>query len=112
MSIVNPRWRAIDEFPGFEVSEEGEVRCWVYRGEVRNEPRRVTPYLHASNRWTVKIKNKTRHIAHLVLYAFRGGPDPKTEIEEACFLDGDPYNCHLSNLAWRIDINQPTDLLP
>jgi len=112
VSVAEPRWRAIPEFPGFEVSEEGEVRTWVFRREVRNEPRRVTPHLHSNNRWVVKIQNKTRTIAVLVLYAFRGGPDRKTEIEEVNYLDGNPYNCHLSNLAWRPNLTLPTELLP
>lgn len=105
MSAADPRWRAIAEFPGFEVSEEGEVRTWTFRGEVRNTPRRVTPHLHSNNRWVVKIQNKTRTIAVLVLYAFRGAPDPATQIEEVDYRDGNPYNCHLENLVWRTNLN-------
>lgn len=101
MSVTKPRWRGIDEFPHYEVSEEGEVRCWLWRRERLLEPRRITPHLHTTDRWIVKIRNKTRSIAVLVLLAFRGPHDNETQFGDAEFLDGDANNCHVNNLRWK-----------
>jgi hypothetical protein len=111
---AEPRWRAIDGFPGCEVSDQGEVRCWVFRGEVRNVPRRVTPHLHNNNRWIVKIQNKTLTVAVLVLYAFRGAPETPGQLPDVLYLDNDVNNCHLENLMWQPDLNSslPQELLP
>lgn len=111
-------WRPIVGFPGYEVSNEGEVRSFRKRGHgaqlgPKNVPTRVTPFLHdmrGSMRWAVKLslpggKRALRTIAPLVLETFVGyAPDDVTKTcgkPDVDFLDGNPLNCHVKNLRWR-----------
>lgn len=119
MSLVEPRWRTIPEFPGYEVCENGDVRCWTYRGIQQKKPRTILPYLSNSNRWAVKMmrvdettKRSLRHtmsLGVLVLRAFCGNPG-KDETDEVDFKDGNPYNVNLSNLKWRKSLQRFKEL--
>jgi hypothetical protein len=116
MSLINPRHRDILDFPGYTVSEEGEVLSWVFRGRTLTVPRRVTPYLSKNGRWCVRLmrdrKQEVRSLANLMLYAFRGAPPPGTQLRpngaaEAEFIDGNPHNLKLSHLRWNSPYQDP-----
>lgn len=107
--IKRVRWRDLNDFPGVQISEEGDVRTWM-RGKNRLlEPRRVAPYLHTGGRWAVKLtrdgKRVNRSLANLVLLAFRGDP-PENAIRsikghaEVTFINGEITDVDLDNLRW------------
>lgn len=112
MSVVTPRWREIPGFPGYDVSEEGDIRCWTYRGTRTTSPRQIIPYLSNSNRWAVKLMRQeegkshrvTMSLAVLILLAFRGEPSPQ-QVREVKFKDGNPYNIRLENIDWKTDLH-------
>ena len=119
MSIVTPAWRALADFPGYEISEEGDVRCWTYRGRKLTAPREIIAYLTNSNRWAVKLmkvdettKKSHRHtmsLAVLVLLTFQGNPG-RNETFEVDFKDDNPYNIHSRNLSWRKNLQKFKEL--
>lgn len=100
-------WQPIDEFPGYEVSMDGQVRSWCRGGD---EPTEITPVWLKSQRWGVRMtregKRYLRCIANIVLEAFQG-PPPQDAIgtgknpADVVFKDGDPTNITLSNLTWK-----------
>lgn len=121
MSIADPRWRTLSNYPGYEISEEGDVRCWIYRGATQSKPRMIVPYLSNSNRWAVKLMVKdpstgrsrrlTISLGVMLLLAFRGEPAPD-EVREVDFKDSNPYNVHLSNIHWRKNLQKFKHIVP
>lgn len=117
MSVTVPRWREVPGFPGYDVSEEGDIRCWTYRGTRTTSPRTILPYLSNSNRWAVKLMRQeegkshrvTVSLAVLILLAFRGEP-ARGETREVDFADSNPYNIRLTNLRWRKSLQPFRDL--
>ena len=97
-------WKAIMAFPGYEVSNCGNVRSWKPpsgKGVVtaprllKLSPFADKPYLRVL--LYVGGKPKVRRVHHLVLEAFRG---PCPEGMQGCHNDGNPANNNASNLRW------------
>lgn len=96
-------WRAIEGWPGYEVSDEGQVRSWkVSRREPHAVlPRILAPYRMPSGYLCVYLKdrgvkcNRTIHI--LVAQAFHG---PRPEGTEVAHWDGNKENNTLANLRY------------
>jgi len=106
------RWRAIPDFPGYEVSDHGRVRSYLKNRKLQGgptgfewivckKPQRILkqnmrgqyPYVvlrDGPRNWTVKVHT-------LVLIAFVG---PRPDGLMCCHNDGDPTNNHLDNLRW------------
>lgn len=88
-------WRPVVGFPGYEISDQGDVRS------LRRKPRilarrcgsRGYPQINMmlDGRWI------TKHVHRLVLEAFVG---PCPDDHEAAHLDGNQENSTLGNLAW------------
>ena len=97
-------WKPVKGFPGYEVSDHGNVRSWrppSGRGEV-SAPRALKlsavvnkPYLRVS--LYVDGKPKLRRVHHLVLEAFEG---PRPLEMQGCHNDGVATNNHIPNLRW------------
>lgn len=94
------RWKPIDGYPNYEVSDLGRVR--------RSEPGPLTwvgRILHGSDQLgyrrvsLLRDGNVDRHTIHrLVLSAF--GPPAPSEDHECNHIDGDRANNRVSNLEW------------
>lgn len=101
---MNDYYRAIEGFPGYRISCQGEVEsCWLRRGRYRLPTdiwRPLTPILR-DRYLTVNLPKRggkaIRRIHRLVLEAFEG-PCPPGRI--ACHRDGDRLNNDLLNLYW------------
>ena len=96
-------WRQIDGWPGYEVSDAGEVRSWKV---CRRDPHAVLPRILTPHRLPygyllVKLKDrgakKNAYIHHLVAEAFHGlRPDGA----EVAHWDGDKRNNAAANLRY------------
>jgi len=113
-------WTPINDFPGYEISHDGQVRSWRMRGAAKKDASAkkahiITPvWLTDSSRWAVRLMNNgerfMRSVANLVLETFVG-PAPAVGIghgrnfSDVVFKDGDPTNITLENLSWKIKEN-------
>ena len=97
-------WRAIDGFPGYEVSDEGRVRNWNQGGRPakvkkwRETPKPVSLVRQSSGHMKVWLGHKTARWVHrLVAIAFIG---PSPNGMQVAHNDGDPSNNSVQNLRW------------
>lgn len=98
-------WREIPGFPGYEVSNQGQVRSYFRRtGKkwgIADSPQRILrPTQHSKYRGVCLGRNGKRHyrrIGRLILLAFVGLPPDGMEM---CHNDGNSTNDHLMNLRW------------
>jgi hypothetical protein len=96
-------WREVEGWPGYEVSDAGEVRSWKV---TRRDPHAALPRVLAGHRGpngyrTVSLKDRGRkqsaYIHHLVAFAFHG---PRPEGSEVAHWDGDKINNSVANLRY------------
>jgi hypothetical protein len=100
-------WREVPDYPGYDVSNMGQVRSWRKRGPaqgvykdhpdvMRSCLRSVTyPYLCVN---LSDGKRKTMHAVHcLMLAAFKG---PRPDGMDACHNDGVRVHNFIENLRW------------
>lgn len=116
-----PQFRAVPGFPGYEVSPEGDVQCWIRRGRTLERPVRIIPFLSGSNRWHLKLmrdkvggpigsrERVTVSLAATMLRTFVGNP-PDDSNGDVDFVDDNPYNINLPNLRWRKSLQSFKDL--
>lgn len=105
-------FRRLSEFPGYGVTESGQVwscRLVGRRGGIAPRWSRVLP--NTTNRYhTAGLrrdgKTHTRYIHRLVLEAFTG---PCPDGHEGCHRDGDSTNNRLSNLRWGTSVENKAD---
>lgn len=95
-----PTWRAIDGWPEYEVSDQGQIRrTRIVAGArgiyLKGWTNPITGYRQVG--LTRNGKTTCYLISRLVATAFLGPPPPSTE---AAHWDRDPQNNHLSNLRW------------
>lgn len=100
-------WRAIPGFPGYEVSNEGEVRSYYHHIRrdwyIDNIPMRILrPATRKDGYLSVHLigddkKHYSRRIGSLVLLAFVG---PRPEKLQVCHKDGNKTNNKLDNLRY------------
>lgn len=105
--IDSVQWRAIPDFPDYEVSSRGSVRRVVAstNGSTRKVPFNVTPQPDERGRKRVGLVNaetaprqKKLLISRLVAEAFIGpSPSPKHVV---CHNDGNNTRDHADNLRW------------
>lgn len=95
-SIVSELWRGIYEFPGYIVSD---------RGDIRKEGNGHVVRLSSTKKGLTKVgltkggQQHTRSVALLVAEAYVPG---RTDIfDTPIHLDGDRANCRAHNLIWR-----------
>lgn len=98
-------WRAVKDFPKYEVSDLGAVR--------NKQTGKYIQYMTDREQCSVRMtftdgRRLRRSVAVLVLEAFIGeseGRIPK-------FKDGDNQNCKLENLEWETKTEQANRILP
>ena len=103
--MVAPEWRAVVGAPGYEVSEDGQVRSWRPWGSRNTKPPVVARMLKQRTdkdgykRVVLMIAGKEtgRAVHRLVAEAWHGAPTPGAVTRH---LDGSKDNNHFSNLEW------------
>lgn len=102
-------WKAIPEFPGYEVSALGRVRSCRKN---QDPPMILKPYPDKQNyfKYCLYKDGKPHYLkAHqLVLFAFVGPCPPGMQ---ACHNDGNPTKNFLNNLRWDTCKNNHADKL-
>lgn len=108
-------WRVIDEFPNYEINTCGVVRRRVADSNGRFKDhilvaRKRGPYQYLSiGLRDADGKRFYRIISNLVCRAFHG--DPPSPIHQAAHIDGQKYNNHKDNLAWKTPTENMADQL-
>lgn len=114
-------WRQIQEFPEYEVSNEGTVRTWRRKSCTWRNPhsaRRDTPvvlkgsvhplgYVAFMLRKPGESKPHRRTAHRLVALAFL--PNPKN-LSDVAHNDGDPSNNRVENLRWSTHRDNQLDM--
>jgi hypothetical protein len=112
MDAPNREWRQVEEFPDYEVSNDGLLRSWKRKTRRWRNPapgRRDAPVLVGgytnARGYTAHILRKPddpkpyRRLLHrLVAVAFL--PQPKDGQTDVCHNDGNPRNNCVENLRW------------
>jgi len=90
-------WRPVRGYPGYEVSDQGEVRS--FRVDPAGRPMKVQRKAKGYRTVGLRREGTTRVwlVHHLVLETFVG---PRRGVQVARHLDGDPANNALANLTW------------
>ena len=99
-------WKPIPGFPGYDVSDQGQVRSYYKRvggdakWELSDTPQRIMA--GATDKRGVRLMvmrsaglSHIRTVHSLVMLSFIG---PRPEGLEVCHYDGNPSNNHLDNL--------------
>ncbi len=109
------QWKAIPNFPGYEVSNYGSVRSFWQRGQrlwrLANVPQRILrPATRGKSYLRVTLWKEGKRfpilVHRLVLLAFVG---PCPTGQQACHNDGKWFNNFLGNLRWDTSINNHAD---
>jgi hypothetical protein len=112
-------WKAIPDYPGYEVSDHGQVRSYWKRIKKQGfvfvldqEPQRLLSQPKSSGYYIVgllKDKKQCKFRVHtLVLLTFDGPPPPKHECRH---LDGTRTNNHFPNLRWGTRLENTADCI-
>jgi hypothetical protein len=113
---MEQQWKEIPGFPGYEVSDVGNVRSWRRQGGLGrarplDNPRELARGIDRDGYPRVHLQGpnggRRRLVHRLVLEAFVG-PCP-AGMEARHVLDNDPGNCGLSNLAWGTKAQNMSD---
>jgi hypothetical protein len=108
-------WKAIPDFPGYEVSDQGRVRSyWTHPANgpshLSDNPQKILKQRTHTGRWIIQlVKDGHKHcqrVHRLVLAAFIG-PCPVSM--ECCHNDGNGFNNILTNLRWDTRRNNHKD---
>lgn len=93
------RWKDIDAFPGYQISDTGKVRSYINnRHGIGSEAHEIKPYISKEGRVTVQLGRGNRKSIHrLVANAYIPNPDNLPIVRH---LDDNPRNNHVDNLAW------------
>ena len=98
--IENEQWIPINNYPGYEVSDQGRIRSSRYSSMRLNKIKQPVPnaqgYLHLQLFGPIKPKNFT--VAGLVASHFMPPPDVDSKL---IHKDSNKQNNHVSNLEWK-----------
>jgi hypothetical protein len=103
-------WKAIDQSPGYEVSDAGEIRSWLpWRGTPVPRVLRVN-VVNGYAQVVIRTNGRRvyRYVHHLVLEAFVGERPSGTE---CCHANDDALDNRLSNLRWGTPRENADDLI-
>lgn len=113
-------WKNIPSYPGYEVSDNGEVRSWHPRNgkgsyKTTKNPTVLTPnrfvdsnYLRVALKCPKEGKHMTKRVHHLVLEAFIG---PKPNGFVVMHLNDDTTDNRLSNLKYATNQENSDDMV-
>lgn len=107
-------WKAITNFPGYEVSTFGRFRTWRANGRPfgKKKPKILKPWVlkKRGRYYAVSLFKEGKYYAFtahsIVLREFIG---PRPEGKECRHLDGNPQNPRLDNLEWATHQNNCED---
>lgn len=104
------RWAPVPGSEGYAVSDRGRVRSLDRFVTGTNGIRRLFlgRLLAPSSEYTVKINQRTRSVAHLVLEAFVG---PRPDGMECCHGNDIPSDNRLCNLRWDTSSANKLDMV-
>lgn len=91
------QWRQVEEFPDYEVSDQGIVRR-VDNGKVLKTTANQSGHLMVT--LFVDHAKRTRLVGRLVAQAFVD-PEFGDHFNSVIYLDNDVTNCRADNLMWR-----------
>lgn len=120
-STQNEIWKPIPEFEGYEVSNWGRVRSFIYLKKkgygidviIMPEPQRIMkPFILNRGYCRVALRKDNKpyyfKVHTLVLTVF---DKPRPDGYECCHNDGNPSNNSFDNLRWDTHINNQRDRL-
>lgn len=91
------QWKAAPDHPGYEVSDQGDVRTFWKRGRLVQEPRLLRPAVTKSGYLTVGVKRHALYtrigVHRLVLWAFRRAPQRGSSHAFEVFYDTVRKDC-------------------
>lgn len=101
-------WKDIYEFPGYQVSNWGNVRSFINnRHGVCEECRMLKPQPNHNGYLTVCLgRGNRRLVSRLVAIAFIPNPNNLPLVRH---LDDNPLNNHVDNLAWGTQVDNMQD---
>lgn len=106
---LTEEWKAVPGHPGYEISDQGQVRSYRDRqGHLRATPRLMTPKIVKSY-LQIKLgrgRENQKKIHFLVLEAFTG---PRPDGAQGRHLNGKPLDNRSSNLAWGTPVQNYDD---
>jgi len=110
-NTVQEIWKAIPGFPGYEVSDHGNVRSFWKRGYhvLKSTPHPLTLTITNPGGYPKVCfghEAKTFRVHRLVLDTFLG---QRPKGFECCHKDGNPLNNRLNNLYWGTSKNNAED---
>lgn len=89
-------WRPVDGFPGYSVSDRGEVRRDAFNRVLHPRVNQYgVPYVGLMREWRQCIRSLPRLVATTYL------PETNEIFDTPINLDGDRMNCSVDNLMWR-----------
>lgn len=95
------RWKPVPGYPGYEVSDQGQVRSLAPTLGARRHGKVLKPMLQNGYRYVGVYRGgrqpDRRKVAVMMLEAFVG---PRPDGAHACHRDDDPVNDTLENLYW------------
>ena len=114
-------WKIIEEFPDYEVSDDGRIRTWRCKERRWYKPapgRRSEPvqlccstdprgYKHTSLRKPGNAKPYQRLVHRLIAQTFLPNPDG---LPDVAHNDGNPSNNVVSNLRWSTHYDNQMDM--
>ncbi|MGE0652015.1 MAG: NUMOD4 motif-containing HNH endonuclease [Alphaproteobacteria bacterium] len=117
------RWKVVEGFPDYEISDLGRLRTWRRKSRVWRSPRSarrdepiVTPGSATAGGYRAFILRRPgetkphRRLAHrLVAFAFLG-PPPSAAHTDVAHSDGNPSNNRVSNLRWATHRDNQMDM--
>ena len=95
-------WKPIEDFPGYEISSDGQVRCFRdYHGNITNKHHLLKPLLNKDgyyyvDLYTIHRKPVHKRIHRLVAETFIGKNDDLV----VNHINGDKLNNNVKNLEW------------
>lgn len=94
------KWKTIEGFPGYEVSNTGKIRNAVTKMELKQQEHygkdKKEPYFRVKIRNSTQLKNI--RVSRAVAFAFLGNPPgPGFEVDHK---DGNRANNNVTNLEW------------
>lgn len=91
-------WRAVKEFPEYEVSNLGRVKSLYYRKKTKtSNPQVLKPSIGTHGYPVVNIRQKVYCVHRLVAESFIPNPECLPCVDH---IDRDRTNNHISNLRW------------
>jgi len=100
---MSEEWKVIEDFPGYEISDQGNVRVWKSKGYYRDVSQHFVKEdgYRRVNLWSAKEGHTKRLVHVLVCKAFNGPPPSDGKLYQVNHKDGVKYHNASGNLEWE-----------